>query len=191
MRGKLNRASTAAAYHANWNMHLSFLSRLFRAPTDRQRYQPLYDAIIARGRDPSWYRAGQVPDTVTGRFDMIAMVMALVLIRIESEGREGMRATALLTEIFVQDMEGSIRQMGIGDLVVSKHLGRMMSALGGRLGALRRTSDLEATVRRNIFHEAPPSESAVETVSAMLQEFRERLAAMPAGQILEGELPQL
>ena len=68
---------------------------------------------------------------------------------------------------------------------------RRGGALGGRLGALRREPDLEATVRRNIFHEEPPSESAVKAVSAMLQEFRERLAAMPAAQILEGELPQL
>ncbi len=43
----------------------------------------------------------------------------------------------LLTEIFIDDMDATLRQIGIGDYVVGKHVGRMMSALGGRLAAFR------------------------------------------------------
>ena len=35
-------------------------------------------------------------------------------------------------------MDASLRQIGIGDYVVGKHVGRMMGALGGRLAALPR-----------------------------------------------------
>ena len=42
-----------------------------------------------------------------------------------------------LTELFVDDMDGQLRESGVGDLVVGKHVGRLMGALGGRLGALR------------------------------------------------------
>lgn len=170
---------------------MSFLSRIFGPPAGRARYQPLYNAIVAVGRDPAWYREGEVPDSVTGRFDMIAALFALVLVRIENEGKAGARAAALLTEIFVADMDGSIRQLGIGDLMVGKHLGRMMAALGGRIGAFRGDGDLTGPVHRNIFHEAPPSDDALHFIARRLERFRSDLAATPSERILAGTLPEL
>ena len=93
---------------------------------------PLYAAIVAQARAPDWYVAGAVPDTIDGRFDMVATVLALVLLRLEAEPA-GLAASARLTEQFVTDMDGQLREIGIGDVVVGKHMGRMMGALGGRL----------------------------------------------------------
>ena len=42
-----------------------------------------------------------------------------------------------MNELFGEDMDGQMRQSGVGDLVVGKHMGKLMSVLGGRLGALR------------------------------------------------------
>lgn len=172
---------------------MSFLARILGGP-DRARLTPLYGAVVAVGRDPLWYREGQVPDTVDGRFDMIAALLALVLIRLEREdSRDSRQSAALLTEIFVDDMDGSLRQLGIGDLVVGKHMGRMMGALGGRLGAFREAvkdeGAMTSAVRRNIFHEAPPNEDAVGFVTGRLLRFHGRLEATPASALLEGEVP--
>ena len=52
------------------------LSRFASRPRDRDRLLPLYRAVVAAGRDPSWYRDGQVPDTLDGRFDRIAAIMS-------------------------------------------------------------------------------------------------------------------
>jgi cytochrome b pre-mRNA-processing protein 3 len=46
-------------------------------------------------------------------------------------------ATARLTELFVSDMDGQLRQEGVGDLVVGKRMGKLVSALGGRIEAYR------------------------------------------------------
>ncbi|MEI4584072.1 hypothetical protein WAC45_27695, partial [Klebsiella pneumoniae] len=46
---------------------------------------PLYDAVVARAREPHWYLDGGVPDTLDGRFDMVAAVLAMVLLRLETE----------------------------------------------------------------------------------------------------------
>jgi len=116
---------------------LSLLQRIFGETKQRAPLQPLYRFIVGRGRDPAWYREGKVPDTIDGRFDMIAAILALVLIRLEAEGEAGRGSSILLTELFIDDMEGELRQIGIGDYVVGKHVGRMMSALGGRLAAFR------------------------------------------------------
>lgn len=166
---------------------MSFLSKIFGEKKQREALQPLYRAIVARAREPYWYREGAVPDTIDGRFDMIASVLALVLLRIErDEDKRGL--TAVLTEAFVADMDVSLREIGIGDYVVGKHVGRMMSALGGRLGALRE-GDLDAAVRRNIFHDAPPSDDAVAQVAERLADLRDGLAAMDTDDLLAGKLP--
>ena len=69
--------------------------------------------------------------------------------------------------MFIADMDSSLRQIGIGDYVVGKHVGRMMGALGGRLAALREAEDsaaLSGAVERNIFRGAPPSAEALALV---------------------------
>ena len=173
----------------------SFWSRFARRPRDRDRLLPLYEAVVARARDPFWYREGQVPDSVDGRFDMLAAIMALVLIRFETEPGDAPRQDMVyLTETFIADMDESLHQIGIGDYVVGKHVGRMMGALGGRLTAFRQASqsrDFAAAVRRNIFHEAPPSEESLERVAARLERFDAALLATPADAIVAGSLPPL
>jgi cytochrome b pre-mRNA-processing protein 3 len=186
-------AAGASPARTSKGKQLSFLTHIFAGKRERESYRPLYEAIVNRGRDRAWYAEGQVPDTVNGRFDMIAAVLALTLIRLEAEGERTRSASVLLTELFIDDMDASVRQLGIGDLVVGKHVGRMMSALGGRLAAFRSAiaagGDLVGPVRRNIFRDAPPSDAAVRFVSQGLERFHAGLRAMPTGSILKGELP--
>jgi len=174
---------------------LSFLQRIFGGSDRRRALEPLYRAVVAAGRDPAWYRDGQVADTIDGRFDMVAALMALILLRLEDEGSAGREPSVLLTEAFVDDMDASLRQIGVGDYVVGKHVGRMMGALGGRLEAFRAARDegvgLGGVVRRNIFHEAPPAEEAVAWVAGRLERFGSALAAQPLPEMLAGRLPDL
>jgi cytochrome b pre-mRNA-processing protein 3 len=184
--------ATAAQATRKQEEILSILHRVFRTAEPRDAWRPLYDAIVARARDPFWYREGGVPDTVDGRFDMIAALSALVLLRLEAMGDEGRLPAVLLAELFVADMDSSLREIGIGDYVVGKHIGRMMGALGGRLGAFRAAGpdgDLGPAVNRNIFHEAPPSEAAPARVRDRLAGFRAALAALPLDALAAGRLP--
>ena len=153
---------------------------------------PLYAAIVARARAPHWYVEGAVPDTVDGRFDMVAAILTLVLLRLET-APEGPGPSARLTERFVEDMDGQLREIGIGDIVVGKHIGRMMSMLGGRLGAYREGlapgGDLEGALVRNLWRGAAPAPAALAHVAARLRAVHAGLAAMPVAPILAGELP--
>lgn len=172
---------------------MPFLDRLFGEKKQRAPLQPLYGAVVAAARDPFWYREGRVPDTLDGRFDMVAAILALVLLRLEREGAATRDATVLLTELFVADMDESLRQIGIGDYVVGKHVGRMMSALGGRLGAFRDAiaagGGLAGPVRRNLFRDAPPSDEAVALVAERLERFFVALEKSETETILQGRLP--
>jgi len=153
---------------------------------------PLYAAIVARARAPHWYADGAVPDTVDGRFDMIAAILSLVLIRLEGDPA-GAAPSAHLAERFVADMDGQLREIGIGDIVVGKHIGRMMGMLGGRLGAYREAlagdGDLAAAVTRNIFRGHEPEPAALAHVCDGLRALHERLTTTPIERVVAGELP--
>lgn len=129
---------------------------LGRKTDDRDDVRPLWAEIVRVGRHINWYHCGGgVPDTLDGRFDVITAVLATVLLRMEGEPAL-IPASVRLTELFVEDMDGQLREIGVGDLVVGKHMGKLMSLLGGRLGAFRvalaepDNALLEAAVSRNI-----------------------------------------
>jgi cytochrome b pre-mRNA-processing protein 3 len=173
---------------------LSLLKKLFAGGPDRAEMLPLYNAVVAAGRDPAWYLEGGVPDTLDGRFDILAALMALMLLRLEREpSRQVQQGAAMLTELFVDDMDGTLRQIGIGDLVVGKHMGRMVGALGGRLGAFRTAGSdanaFRAAVKRNIFHETPPSEAALDHVAGRLANWALLLDGTQADSLLAGRMP--
>jgi cytochrome b pre-mRNA-processing protein 3 len=167
------------------------LQRLFGRP-DRGAAPQLYAGVVARGRAPHWYREGAVPDTVDGRFDMIAALLCLVLLRLETEPA-GIAPSTALAECFIEDMDGQLREIGIGDVVVGKHVGRMMGMLGGRLGAYRAglaEDALAPALVRNLYRgEAPDAPNAVSHVRGALRTLHDRLADVSLARLTLGELP--
>lgn len=170
---------------------MSFLDRLFNRENPNIVMQPLYQAIVAKGRQPEFYENGAVPDTLDGRFDMICAILCAVIIRMETEDTVK-KETVWLTEIFVDDMDGQLRQIGIGDMIVGKHIGKMMSALGGRMGAYREAlsgnANLEEALVRNLYRGEAPDEKAVQYVAAKLKEFDDHLARLPIDDIIAGRI---
>jgi cytochrome b pre-mRNA-processing protein 3 len=149
--------------------------------------------VVAAAREPAWYREGGVPDTLEGRFDMVATMLALVLLRMEAEGDCARAESVALTEIFIDDMDGTLRQIGIGDVVVGKHVGKLVGALGGRLGALRGAlagaAPLEPAIRRNIWRDGPADDAQIGFVAARFRRLHDRLVATSMEPLLAGKLP--
>ena len=174
---------------------MPLLQRLFRGkPDPREAVRPLWHRVVEVSREPEWYATCGVADTVAGRFDMITAVLSLVLLRLERD-RDGGPQTALLTELFVEDMDGQLREFGVGDIVVGKHIGRMMAMLGGRLTAYRDglaggAEAMDAALVRNLYRgEAPTDRQAVPHVREALRTLHGRLADVPLARLTLGELP--
>ena len=116
---------------------VNLLSRLFGGSRDdRAPVRPLWNRVVELARARDWYADCGVTDSMQGRFDMLAMVLAAVMLRMEREEKL-IAPSALLSELFIADMDGQLRQSGVGDLVVGKRMGKLMGALGGRIAALR------------------------------------------------------
>ena len=114
---------------------MSFLKRMF-GKEEREELRPLWHDTVAVSREEGWYADCGVADTVDGRFDMISLVLSLVMLRME-DSAELAPKTALLTELFVADMDRQLRDTGVGDLMVGKNIAKLMEAIGGRIGRLR------------------------------------------------------
>ncbi len=146
---------------------------------------PLYAAVVARARAPEWYLEGQVADSMDGRFEVLALIMALTLIRIEHDGQEGALPSVRLAERFVTDMDGQMRETGFGDLVVGKQVSKAMGALGGRLGAYRNGFD-EAALVRNLWRGEHPGPAAIAKVRALIEETEASLNAASLAELVAG-----
>lgn len=164
------------------------IKSLFRPKADpKEAHRPLYAAIVQAARQPHWYLEGQVPDTLDGRFDMISLIFALVSHRMNEDADQA-AAGVHLTEILVEDMDGQLRQIGFGDMVVGKQVGRMMSALGGRLGAYRHPAGdslFREALIRNLWRGNPPADHAVDYVIGEAANIQKALAAVPPAQLVQ------
>lgn len=169
---------------------MSFLSRLLgtgRDPKDALR--PLWHRTVEIAREPHWYAECGVADTLEGRFDMITAVMAMLLVRMERE--EALVAPSVfLTELFVDDMDGQLREAGVGDLVVGKRMGKLMSTMGGRLGAYREgLAGDDATLARAAERNVTLNETgSANCVARHLRALAARLDATEAKALLAAEI---
>ena len=167
---------------------VNLISRLLRTTDPRAALRPLWHRTVEISREPEWYATCGVADTVPGRFDMVTTVLSLVLLRLEQAQRGA--ETALLTELFVEDMDGQLRESGVGDVVVGKHVGKLMATLGGRLVAYRAAladddGALAEAVRRNV---TVNQGVGPEPLAMRLRDLADRLAATEADELLAGRI---
>ena len=150
----------------------------------------LYERIVDEAREPRWYTHGAVPDSVDGRFDVLALVMSLVVRRLQRDGAG--QAEADLTDRFAADLDANLREMGVGDLSISKHVGRGVGALGGRVGAYADALDagddaLADALTRNLHRGAPADAAALAWTVGETRALDRRIAAVPLAALLAGE----
>ena len=95
----------------------------------RQVARSLYGSSVTAARAHNFYAQWGVPDTVQGRFEMVALHVALVLRRLDQEGAAGRRLGLALTEAFVVDMDDTMREMTFSDLRVPREIKQVTAAL--------------------------------------------------------------
>lgn len=165
---------------------------LFRKNTATEPVYAVYSAIVAQSRQPRFYADWLVPDTVTGRFDMISLHLALLFRRLRAEAGERKDFSQAVFDLFFKDMDRSLREMGVGDLGVPKKIQKMGSIFFGLLAALNEAMDrndaaaLEAVLARNIFDGAAGPH--VRALADYLITEDRALAAQPVAAITGGAI---
>jgi len=161
---------------------------LFRRTPSRS-IATLYGAIVAQARDARFYQAYGVPDTVPGRFDLLLLHLALVLLRL----RAGDAALAQgVFDAFCRDMDHNLREMGISDQGVPRQMRRVGEAFYGRaqaydaaLGAQGEGALAEA-LARNVYAEAVEPGVATARLAAYVRQAAAALDAQPLDELERG-----
>src|SRR5882724_10155394 len=144
---------------------LSPLKRLFNPRTaSRGTIEAIYGTIVAQAREPVFYQALNVPDTVNGRFDMLVLHLWMLLRRLRALNG-GVAVAQLLFDRFCSDMDANLREMGVGDLTVPKRMQKFGEAFYGRTAAYDKAlatgrNALADALARNILNSPDPSRAA-------------------------------
>jgi len=127
---------TGASLEAKKASFANMLRFLFPRLTPAEpREAALFRLVVAEARKPDWYAELGVPDTIDGRFAVLATVAALVSLRLEQGGPRAQAAT----ERFVETMDAEHRQLGLGDPTLGKVVRKLVNALGRRIDLWRST----------------------------------------------------
>ncbi len=170
------------------------LGGFFRRDPQETRARALYERVVAQARQPGFYRDGGVPDTVDGRFELIALHAFLVLHRLKTDTGDTEELGQALFDVMFQDMDQSLRELGAGDMGVGPRVKRMAQGLFGRIAAYEAGlsgpgaelgaelgaepgaelgaepgTELEAALRRNLFGTVTPEPEQVQAMAAYLR----------------------
>jgi cytochrome b pre-mRNA-processing protein 3 len=168
------------------------LASLFRRLTAAgERGSPLFAAITAEARRPHWYVEGEVPDTVDGRFAVLASVAAMVLVRLERDGGEGDLVSVALTERFIHTMDTEYRQMGLGDPTLGKKVRKLVGSLAGRVDLWRSATageeDWIAATEQSLYKRRTSTGALMHSADS-LRDLRARLERTPLDALAEGRI---
>lgn len=151
-----------------------------------------YRAIVVAARQPALYARGGVPDTMSGRFDMIVLHLWLVLARLKAERTEETdEFSRLLTERMFADMDDNLRELGVADTGVARRIRQMAEAFFGRLRAYDAAiaTDDPHSLRHALARNALGDERAdAAALHAYVDVARRALTTQPAQAILAGEI---
>jgi cytochrome b pre-mRNA-processing protein 3 len=121
----------------------------------KKQAKALYEKCLLQARLPVFYEKLGVPDTVDGRFEMVALHCFMTITRLNKGGQTALGQA--LFDVFFVNMDRSLREMGVGDLSVPKHMKRMMQGFNGRRvhyqEALEENDEpaLKDALRRNVY----------------------------------------
>jgi cytochrome b pre-mRNA-processing protein 3 len=147
--------------------------------------------VTAIARRHAWYLEGGVPDTLDGRFAVLATVTALVMTRLERDGRDGDLVSVALTERFVEVMEAEHRELGLGDPTLGKQVRKLVGSLAQRAQLWRdATAGIVnwAVATGQSLYRDEPGEPATAAAASLLRTVWEGLEGSSLEDIREGRI---
>lgn len=117
-----------------------FWSRFAAEPKPSIAHQ-LYDQLVRHARFPLFYNRLDVPDTPEGRFEILALHVALTVRKLCNQDEDSRVTGQALFDLMIADIDMNLRELGVGDLSVGKQVKRMASQFYARLAVLNEVFD--------------------------------------------------
>ncbi|UJW76821.1 ubiquinol-cytochrome C chaperone family protein [Rhizobium sp. SL42] len=159
-----------------------------RAIVERQ-----YAALTSAARAPAFYRDMHVPDTVMGRFEMLSIMLILYFRRTAKSDRSGQEIAQEIIDAFFEDVDHSIRELGVGDQGVPKRMKKLAGMFYGRLESYAAALDgndataLDAALRRNLHPEAGAAAPSMQSLAEWIFAAERALSGIEEASIETGQ----
>jgi cytochrome b pre-mRNA-processing protein 3 len=160
------------------------LASLFRRNRFRPQAFATYASIVEHARAPDFFLRLDVPDTLDGRFEMIALHMFLVLNRLKAEHDETAEFAQTLFDAMFADLDRGLREMGATDMGVGKRVKEMAKGFYGRIAAYEKGLEgddetLSEALKRNLYGTVQPRPEAIATLGRYMRAQARALARQP------------
>jgi cytochrome b pre-mRNA-processing protein 3 len=169
-----------------------------RSASARRVAPAVYTTVVGAARAPVLYSVFGVADTIEGRYEMIALHAILLLRRLRrgtpAELRPQSKLAQAVVDYMAADLDRSMRELGVGDLSVSrqmKHLGEGLYGRAEKYDAALDRGDAEALARallRNVYDDDNPGAGILTQFAAYVAHQDRHLAAQAADAILAGQV---
>ncbi|OCJ11957.1 ubiquinol-cytochrome C chaperone [Rhizobium sp. AC27/96] len=151
-----------------------------------------YELLTSVARQPIFYTDYEVPDTVMGRFELLSVVMILFFRRTRASATSGQELAQEIVDAFFEDIDYSIRELGIGDNSVPKRMKKLAGMFYGRLESYAAAMDgndrvaLAAALRRNIYPKVADGEASMAALAEWMMTAEAHLAGIEEDAIATG-----
>jgi cytochrome b pre-mRNA-processing protein 3 len=132
------------------------LSTLIQRRRRKKAAGELYEAVVAQARQPVFYSGLGVPDTIDGRFDLIALHAILLVRRLKAGGDDARHVAREIVDTMFEDLDRSLRELGVSDQGLPRRMRAMAEGFLGRMVAYEEAlggdiAGLVGALRRNVY----------------------------------------
>lgn len=167
-------------------------SRIFGRSRSHEVPQQLYGTVVAQARQPVFFTRYGFADSVTGRFDVLALHLFLFSRRLVREDTDTARSlNQEVFDYFTADTDRALRELGVGDTSVPKRKKKMIRtfyALVEEFGPALDTEDPGA-VREQVgrrFDGEDQDDACLNALSGYIMAAAAELDKIPAESIYKG-----
>jgi cytochrome b pre-mRNA-processing protein 3 len=167
----------------------------FRKKPHRELVERLHEKIVAQSRLPAFFLPPYgAPDTLVGRFEILALNAGLALTRLSQAPQPGPEVAQALADAIFSHFDDALREIGISDVGVPKKMNKLAGAFMGRGAAYAQAfeqgeadqsgKELAAALARNVLGGAGDGAA----LAAYARAAHKRLADTPLDVLLKGEV---
>lgn len=169
------------------------LAGLFkRRDTGNTAAESLYLSAVEAARRPILFAELGVPDTLDGRYEMVALHTYLVLRRLKRDHAVSAELAQAVFDFMFTDFDNTLRELGVGDLGVGRRIKQMATGFYGRIAAYDAGmdgGDLNEALKRNAYGTlATADDQGVARLASYLRTADQVLAAQTAERLLAGRV---
>ena len=171
-----------------------FLRRFLRDEPLDAAAAAIYGRFASQAREPGFYIDLEVPDTVDGRFEMVALHAFLVFRRLKGQGEEVDRLAQATYDVMFKEMDLALRELGAADIGVGKRIKFMTEALNGRIQSYEQglsvpdPAPLSEALQRNLYGTVTVTEAALAGMGAYLRAAAADLASQDLAALVAAEI---